>query len=102
MGKHLKSPSNGTPDERLRRQSRLDKCEHGTRGHDMASVINGATDIAKSPHGPDCKMDKASHAMVTDAESSLGAGGGRLGDAARSIDSGARAPCVDWGHIRRG
>ena len=102
MGKHLKSPKNGTPDEWLRGQSRLDKPPHGLGGTDMSGVIRGATDIARSPHGPDHDMDKASHAMHTEAEASLGAGGGRLGDAARSISSGAKAPCVDWSHIRKG
>jgi hypothetical protein len=103
MGKHLKSPNNGTPDERLRGNMarHLDEA-HGTVGHDMASVIHGATRITKSPAGPSCHLDKASHAMTTNAEASLGAGGGRLGDGARSIKSGAKAPCVDWGHIRKG
>lgn len=102
MGKHLKSPANGTPDERGNGPSRLDKTEHGTVGHDMAGVIKGATDIARSPAGPSCHLDKATHNMGTSAEASIGAGGGRLGDAARSIKSGAKTPCVDWSVIKRG
>jgi len=103
MGKHLKSPPNGTPDEKLRGNLARNLNEaHGLTGRDWASVIHGATKITKSPAGPSCHLDKASHALHTDAESGLGAGGGRLGDAARSIKSGAEAPCVDWSHVRKG
>jgi hypothetical protein len=96
-----KSP---TPDlmPRFQKPCHLDKTEHGTVGHDMASVVRGATDISRSPMGPANKNDKASHAMGTNAEPGLGAGGGRLGDAARSIKSGARTSKADWEFIRRG
>ena len=93
-----------TPDlmARFNKPCHLDKTEHGTVGHDMASVIHGATVIARSPEGPKDKNDKASKHMVTSASPSIGAGGGRLGDAARSIKSGAEAPKVDWAHVKRG
>ena len=102
MGKHLKSPANGTPDERPLRQSRLDQPPHGLGGTDMAGVIRGATRITRSPAGKSCHLDTPTHGLGTNAEASLGAGGGRLGDGARSIKSGAKAPCVDWSHIRKG
>ena len=101
MGKHLKSPNNGTPDEWLRGNNDA-HLERGGAKHDMASVIHGATKITKSPAGPSCHLDSATHGLHTDSESGLGAGGGRLGDAARSIKSGAEAPCVDWSHVRKG
>jgi hypothetical protein len=96
-----KSP---TPDlmPRFQKPCHLDRTEHGTVGHDMGSVIRGATDIAKSPLGPKDKNDSASHAMVTMAEPGLGAGGGRLGDAARSIKSGARTEKADFAFLRKG
>jgi hypothetical protein len=102
MGKHLKSPNNGTPDERGAGPSRLDRAEHGTIGHDMKPVVRGATKITSSPMGRADPMDKPTHNMQTNAEASLGAGGGRLGDAASSIKSGARTACVDWGVVKRG
>ncbi len=101
MGKHLKSPKNGTPDEWLRGNNDAHST-HGGSKHDMASVIRGATDIARSPQGPADRLDRAGHGMGTSSSPSIGAGGGRLGDAARSISSGAKAPCVDWSHIRKG
>ena len=100
MGKHLKSPPNGTPDEWLRGNNDA----HSTRGgskHDMASVIRGATRITKSPAGPAERLDKVEHGLRTNSQSEIGAGGGRLGDAARSIKSGAKAPCVDWSSVRK-
>jgi hypothetical protein len=96
-----KSP---TPDllPRFNRACHLDKTEHGTIGHDMAGVIKGATDIARSPAGPKDRNDSASHAMTTNCEPGLGAGGGNLSDAARSIKSGARAPKADTAFLRKG
>jgi len=96
-----KSP---TPDllPRFQRTCHLDKTEHGQIGRDNAAVIKGATNIAKSPAGPKNKNDTATHGMGTNAEPGLGAGGGRLGDAAGSIKSGAKAPKVDWAHVRKG
>ena len=46
-----KSP---TPDllPRFNKACHLDKTEHGQIGHDMAKIIHGARDIAKSPNGP--------------------------------------------------
>jgi|HubBroStandDraft_6_1064221.scaffolds.fasta_scaffold533467_1 hypothetical protein len=96
--------SSSTPDllPRFQKQSHLDKTEHGTRGHDMAPVIKGAKVITQSPEGPAFKMVKPQHAMGTNCEPGLGAGGGNLGDAVRSIKSGARAPRADVAHIRKG
>jgi len=96
--------SSDTPDRmaRFNKPCHLDKTEHGTVGHDMGRVIAGATDIKRSPEGPKDKNDRASHATGTDAEPGLGAGGGRLGDAARSIKSGAKAPRMDWSHVMKG
>lgn len=96
-----------TPDEmaRFNRACHLDKTEHGTRGHDMAKVIEGARVLAKSPLGNSCHIDsneKVSKSMVTHAEAGLGAGGGRLNDAASSIKSGARAPKADMAFLRKG
>ena len=98
------SENSPTPDllPRFNKSCHLDKTEHGTVGHDMKRVIVGATDISKSPAGPKCRNDSASHAMHTADEPGLGAGGGNLSDAARSIKSGAKAPRADWSHIRRG
>ena len=96
-----KSP---TPDllPRFNRGCHLDKTEHGTRGHDMASIIHGATNIARSPNGPSCHLDSARKHMGTNSEPALGAGGGNLGDAARSIKSGAKAPKADSSFLRKG
>ena len=96
-----KSP---TPDllPRFQRHCHLDKTEHGLVGHDLASVIRGARDISKSPAGPAFKMVIPQHAMGTNSSPSIGAGGGNLGDAVRSIKSGAKAPKADVAHLRRG
>ena len=96
-----------TPDEmaRFNRPCHLDKTEHGTRGHDMAGVIKGAREISKSPLGNSCHLDsneKVTKNFVTHSEPGLGAGGGNLRDAARSIKSGARTAKVDFGFLRKG
>jgi hypothetical protein len=93
-----------TPDRlaRFQKASHLDKTEHGTMGHDLGPVIKGARDIRKSPAGPAFPMDVVSKRMGTNCEPGLGAGGGNLGDAARSIKSGARAGKADMAHIRKG
>jgi hypothetical protein len=101
MGKHLKSPPNGTPDERMR-GNRDANLAMGGSAHDMGAIIRGATDIARSPNGPACRLDKPHRASGTDAEASLGAGGGRLGDAAASIKSGARTQKADFAFLRKG
>jgi len=98
------SENSPTPDllPRFNKACHLDKTEHGQIGHDMASVVRGATDIARSPAGPKNKNDEASHTMHTACEPGLGGGGGNLADTARSIHSGARAPKADFAHIRKG
>jgi hypothetical protein len=98
------SENSPTPDllPRFNKARHLDKAEHGTTGHDLTPVIKGATNIKKSPAGPAFKMVEPQHAMGTNCEPGLGAGGGNLGDAARSIKSGAKAPRVDFAHVRKG
>src|ERR1700694_1032451 len=98
------SENSPTPDllPRFNRARHLDQTAHGLTGHDLAPVIKGARDITKSPAGPRFKMDEPQHAMGTNCEPGLGAGGGNLGEAARSIKSGAKAPHVDWSHVRKG
>lgn len=93
-----------TPDQlpRFQRRSRFDDAPKGVKGRDNAGVISGSTNIKRSPAGPSDPMDKPTHGHGTNAQASLGNGGGRLGDAARSIKSGAKAPGVDWARIRRG
>lgn len=96
--------STPTPDmlPRFNRANHLDKTEHGTVGHEMAPIIKGARDIAKSPLGKPSHLDQnVGKNMFTKAED-LGVGGGRLNDAVRSIKSGAQAPKADSAFLRKG
>lgn len=92
------SESTPTPDQmsRFHRKSRFDEAPHGTLGR------SNEPQIVDNKLGPSCKMDSNKTGRNLGPESSLGAGGANLGAAARSIPSGAKAPCVDWGHIQRG
>lgn len=90
-----------TPDllPRFQGGSRLDKAEHGQRGHDMAPIIKGARDIKQSPAGPSRKMDQGRSNQGVSLESSLGAGSGSN---SCDIKGGARAPKADFGFLRKG
>ncbi len=101
-GGSIREERGETPDRLPRFQggSRLDKAGRAS-GHDMASVIGGAAKIAKSPNGPKCHLDGPASgrgAKVTNGK--LGTGGDSLADAARSIPSGAKAPCADWSKLK--
>jgi hypothetical protein len=100
-----KSRGCATPDRmpRFQGESRLDKAEHGTHGHDMTSVIKGSAKLKSSPHGPHCHLDgPASGRGAKVSGSNLGTGADSLADAAYSIPSGAQTPCVDWAKVKRG
>jgi hypothetical protein len=90
-----------TPDllPRFHRQSRLDRVA-APAPHDMGAVVAGARDIARSPAGPHCHLDGPARGMGQPRAESLGAGSESLREAARSIPSGARAPCVDWSKLK--
>jgi len=97
--------SKQTPDEmpRFNRPNHLDKTEHGTVGHDMGKIIQGATDIKRSPNGHPCHLDQnVGKNMTQSIESGLSAGGGNLREATRSIKSGARAEKADTAFLRKG
>ncbi len=101
-GSSIREERGETPDRLPRFQggSRLDKAGRGG-AHDMASVIGGSSKIAKSPNGPKCHLDgpaSGNGAKVTSPH--LGTGGDSLADAARSISSGAKAPCADWSKLK--
>ncbi len=99
-GDSIRAERGETPDRLPRFQggSRLDKAGRGG-AHDMASVIGGSAKISKSPSGPKCHLDgPARSAGVSNGK--LGTGSDSLADAARSIPSGAKAPCADWSKLK--
>lgn len=104
QGKHgssVRAERSPTPDlmPGFQGGSRLDKAGRGS-AHDMGSVINGASKIAKSPSGPHCHLDgPAANKGLSNGK--LGTGSDSLADAARSIPSGAKAPQANWGALKR-
>ncbi len=101
-GDSIRAERGETPDRLPRFQggSRLDKAGRGG-AHDMAGVIEGSSKIAKSPNGPKCHLDgPASGRGAKVSNGKLGTGSDSLADAARSIPSGAKAPCADWSKLK--
>lgn len=103
QGKHgdaIRSERGSTPDlmPGFQGGSRLDRAGKSA-GHDMASVINGASTLKKSPSGPHCHLDGPATSKGL-SNGKLGTGSDSLADAARSISSGARTPCVDWSKLK--
>ncbi len=95
-----KSP---TPDllPRFQKGSRLDKC--GEHSHqNFEGIVKGARDAKRAPAGPAHDMDKATKRLHTDAQASLGAGGGRLNDAVKIASHCGVAPKADFGFLRKG
>lgn len=94
--------SSPTPDllPRFQRGSRLDKPARSVSGRDNASVISGATVLARSPSGPKCHLDGPARGLGVVRSETLGAGSESLADAGRSIPSGAKASKVDWSKLK--
>jgi len=86
-----KSP---TPDElpRFNRKNRFDKAPHGEGSRDAQPQIVG------NKNGPHCHLDGPASGLGQPRSEF----GGNLGEAARSIPSGAKAPKADWGFLKRG
>lgn len=84
-----------TPDQeaRFNRPDRFDKTEHGTIGRSVAPEID------HNELGPSCHLDSASN--KSRMGETLGAASESVKAAGASIASGARAPRVDWGPLRR-
>ncbi len=94
-----KSP---TPDllPRFQRKSRFDSKPTGA-GRNDHDIVCGATNIKRSPAGRADPMDKAT-GRGTNAQSSLGNGGGRLNDAVKLNSHCGVAPKADFGFLRKG
>ncbi len=95
-----KSP---TPDQlpRFQRKSRFDSKPEGG-GRNDHDIVCGATDIKRSPAGRASAMDKGQKASTTQAQASLGNGGGRLNDAVRLDSHCGVTPKADFAFLRKG
>ena len=87
-----------TPDmlPRFNRADRFDKTEHGTTGRSVAPEID------QNALGPHCHLDGPARGLGQPREEALGVGRESLAEACASIAKGARAPEVNWGHLKRG
>jgi len=85
-----------TPD-RMARFNRKDRFDSTTQG--VGKGRNNASQIVDNKLGPKCHLDEASSRSLTGAK--LDAGSESVKDAGNSIPSGAKAPCVDWNHLKR-
>ena len=65
------------------------------------SATSMASEIDRNKLGPHCHLDGPAKAEVGRHGGHLGTGSDSVVEAAQSIKSGARTPCVDWGHLRK-
>jgi|SRR5580658_3234224 hypothetical protein len=86
-----------TPDllPRFQRKTRFDSAPQGERGRDNAPQIE------RNELGPHCHLDGPARGEVGRKGGHLGTGSDSVKDAGDSIPSGAKAPKVDWNHLKR-